>query len=113
MTHILKYYESWEPRWTREKSYKRKKEQYVEDVINTLTSIYGFTEKYNRKSLDRIIGNIFDKSMRAVQLRGIQIEPNQLDAICRMMGVSKEYGDWCEEDQDKILGYIELEFNGE
>jgi hypothetical protein len=113
MKHLLKYNESWEPRWTFEKSYKHKKETFVEDVINTLTGIYGFTEKYNRKSLNRIIGNIFDQSMRAVHSRGIQIETNQLNAICRMMGVPKEYGDFREEDQDMIGGYIELEFNGE
>jgi hypothetical protein len=93
-------------RWVYEENYKDKKTVFTNDVIEYLTSYFGIGKRYNRKSLTKIINDIFD-----LRMLNKPINYDYNSKICRQMDV-KKYDDFNDEESSIIESIIDVIWNG-
>lgn len=89
-------------KWVYEDSYEDKKNMFTNDVIEYLTSYFGIGKRYNRKSLTKIINDIFDFKMK-----NIPYDYDSNAKICRQMDVKKIDGEFDDEESRMIETIID------
>ena len=94
-------------RWVYEETYEDKKSVFTNDVIEYLTGYFGIGKRYNRKSLTKIINDIFDMKMLN---KPVKYDYNS--KICRQMDVKKYDGDFDDEDSSMIENIIDVIWKG-
>jgi hypothetical protein len=95
-------------RWVYEDTYADKKKTYTWDTIEYLTSYFGISKKFNRKSLTKILNDVFDHKM---DKKKIQYE--YIDKICRQMDIKKIDGDFDLDESSILITIIDMIFDGE